>query len=195
MLKIGVTGGIGSGKTTVCKIFQVLGIAIYNSDQRAKEIMALNQDLKSKLAISFGPHIFDSDKKLKSAILASIVFSDPQKLATLNSIVHPYVLDDFSAFCNEHRKEPYIILESAIIFESGIDKMLDQVVIVDAPIEIKIERIMARDDVNRIEVQQRMHNQLNPDEKNSLSKLIVFNDGRKSLIDQVMSLHKGFSEL
>ena len=195
MLKIGITGGIGSGKTTVCRIFEILNIAIYYSDQRAKELMVSNPELKAKLRFTFGDAIFDSNGNLNSTLLAAIVFPDQQKLETLNSIVHPFVLDDFSDWCEKNSKGKYVILESAIIFESGIDHLLDHVVIVDAPKEIRIQRIMERDKANKEEVIQRMGNQLSSEEKIKLSKLIVLNDGKQSLIDQVMSLHTDFSGL
>ena len=195
MLKIGITGGIGSGKTTVCRIFEVLNIAIYYSDQRAKEIMVSNPELKAKLRSSFGDIIFDSKGNLNATLLASIVFPDQQKLKTLNSIVHPFVLDDFSSWCKDHNKDKYVILESAIIFESGIEHLLDHIVIVDAPSEIRIQRIMEREKVSKKDVLQRMRSQLTSEEKTTHSKLIIVNDGKMSLIDQVLSLHKDFSGL
>lgn len=195
MLKIGITGGIGSGKTTVCRIFEVLNIPIYYSDQLAKEIMVSNSELKAKLRSTFGDVIFNSKGNLDSTLLASIVFSDQQKLKTLNSIVHPFVLDDFSSWCKDHSKDKYVILESAIIFESGIDHLLDYVVIVDAPSELRIQRIMERDKVSKENVLQRMSAQHNSAEKITRSKLIIFNDGKQSLINQVMSLHQDFSGL
>lgn len=195
MLKIGITGGIGSGKTTVCRIFEVLNVPVYYSDQRAKEIMVSNSELKEKLISSFGNTIYYSDGSMNSALLASIVFSDQQKLQTLNTIVHPYVIDDFSSWCTEHTNDKYVILESAIIYESGIDQLLDQIIIVEAPSEIRIQRIIDRDKVSREKVLQRMSNQFTSDKKITLSKLIIYNDGKKSLIDHVISLHKGFSGL
>jgi dephospho-CoA kinase len=195
MLKIGITGGIGSGKSTVCRIFEVLDIPVYNSDIQARELMTSEAKLKLKLQSVFGNNVFHSDGRLNSTLLASIVFSDSQKLKILNSIVHPFVLDDFSAWCTKHSNEKYVILESAIIYESNIGHLLDHVIIVDAPAEIRIKRIMDRDKVKSEEVIQRMKNQLNPDEKNNLSKFIIINDGKKSLIDQVLSFHKHFSGL
>jgi dephospho-CoA kinase len=195
MLKIGITGGIGSGKTTICKIFEVLNVPVYYSDQRAKELMVSNTELKEKLFTNFGKETFDSNGKLNSSYLASIVFTDQQKLKSLNSIVHHFVLEDFITWCNGFRKEKYVILESAIIFESGIESMLDHVVIVDAPLEIRLKRIIDRDKVSREEIEQRMSKQLTSEEKNILSKMVIFNDGKMSIIDQVLSLHKYFSEL
>jgi dephospho-CoA kinase len=195
MLRIGITGGIGSGKTTVCRIFEILNIAIYYSDQRAKELMVSNPELKAKLQFAFGHAIFDMNGNLNSSLLAAIVFPDKQKLETLNGIVHPFVLDDFSDWCEKNSNGKYVILESAIIHESGIDHLLDHVVIVDAPKEIRIQRIMERDKANREEVFQRMRSQFKTEEKKALRKLIILNDGKQSLIDQVMSLHKDFSGL
>jgi len=195
MLKIGVTGGIGSGKTTVCKVFEVLNVQVYYSDLRAKEIMVTNPNLKEKLVVTFGNNTFDSNGYLNSEYLASIVFPDLLKLKTLNTIVHPFVLDDSSSWCTGHSKEKYVILESAIIFESGIETLLDHVVIVDAPLEIRLKRIVDRDKVNREEVVQRINAQMPIQEKKNKSKLIILNDGKKSLIDQVLSLHAVFSAI
>jgi len=195
MLKIGVTGGIGSGKTTVCKVFEVLNVQVYYSDLRAKEIMVTNPNLKEKLVVTFGNNTFDSNGYLNSEYLASIVFPDLLKLKTLNTIVHPFVLDDFSSWCTGHSKEKYVILESAIIFESGIETLLDHVVIVDAPLEIRLKRIVDRDKFNREEVVQRINAQMPIQEKKNKSKLIILNDGKKSLIDQVLSLHAVFSAI
>ena len=195
MLKIGITGGMGSGKTTVCKILEVLNIPIYYSDQRAKEIMVSNLQLKAKLISSFGDSIFDSDGNLNTILLASIVFPDQKKLKILNSIVHPIVLSDFSTWCKNHSNDKYVILESAIIYESGIDHLLDQVIIIDAPTEIRIQRIIERDKISKEEVLIRMNTQHISEEKIKCSKLIILNDGKNSLIDQVMSLHKGFTVL
>jgi len=195
MLKVGITGGIGSGKTTVCKVFEALNVPVYYSDQRAKDLMRNNPVLKRKLQETFGNSTYDHHGNLNSAYLASIVFPDQHKLNTLNSIVHPFVLEDFSSWCIDHNKEKYVILESAIIFESGIESLLDHIVIVEAPLEIRINRIIDRDKVNRDDVVQRMNTQLSSEEKINLSKLIIFNDGKLSLIDQVLSFHKGFSGL
>jgi|WetSurMetagenome_2_1015567.scaffolds.fasta_scaffold233498_2 dephospho-CoA kinase len=194
MLKVGVTGGIGSGKTTVCKVFEVLNIPVYYSDQKAKELMVSNTALKEQLITTFGNNTFDTNGILNSAYLSSIVFNDEQKLKKLNSLVHPFVLEDFSSWCIENSKEKYVILESAIIFESGIESMLDHVVIVDAPLEIRFKRITDRDNVSLEEVEHRMSTQLTAEIKNNLSKMIIFNDGKKSLIDQILSLHKVFSD-
>jgi dephospho-CoA kinase len=195
MLKIGITGGIGSGKTTVCKVFEVLNIPVYYSDQRGKELMVSNSSLMELLKTTFGNNTFDTNGILNTVYLSSIVFTDEQNLKKLNSIVHPFVLEDFSSWCIDNSKEKYVILESAIIFESGIESMLDHVVIVDAPLEIKLKRITVRDNVSIEEVEHRMSTQLPAEVKINLSKLVIFNDGKKSLIDQVLSLDKYFSEL
>jgi len=193
MMKIGITGGIGSGKTTVCRIFEVLNIDIYYSDIRAKELMISHPQLMEKLRSSFGDEIFNPTGKLNTTLLASIVFSDPAMLKILNGIVHPFVLEDFSTWCNTHHKENYILLESAIIYESNIAHLLDHVIIVDAPDEIRIQRIVERDKTKPEDVMQRMRNQLSAADKIKRSKYIIINDGKRSLIDQVMSLHKDFS--
>jgi dephospho-CoA kinase len=193
MLKIGITGGIGTGKTTVCRIFETLNVPVYYSDMRAKELMASNTILMNKLKAEFGNQVFETDGKLNTPYLASIVFSDPSKLKTLNNIVHPIVLDDFSDWCNKFNTSKYIILESAIIYESNIAHLLDYVILVDAPAEISIKRIVDRDGVPREAVIQRMKNQLTPDEKKSFTKLIIFNDGKQSLVDQVVRFHNDFS--
>jgi dephospho-CoA kinase len=195
MLKIGVTGGIGSGKTTVCRVFEVLNVPVYYSDQRTKEIMAENEMLKNELISAFGDQVYNEKGILNTAYLASVVFNDQQKLNILNNLVHPYVLIDFETWCKKQQNQKYIILESAIIYESGIENLLDDVIVIDAPIETRYKRIIDRDKASAEEVRQRIDKQMPSGEKLKLADHIIFNDGKRSIIDQILLLHREFSGL
>ncbi len=193
MKKIGVTGGIGSGKTVVCEIFRTLGIKIYNADFRAKEILNSDNSVRSLIIETFGNDIYRNgiaDRKR----LADKVFNNPEELLKLNAIVHPAVARDFENFVESNRNEAYIIKEAAILFESGTYKQLDSVVLVYAPAEIRIQRVLDRDKTDRDAVLSRMKNQMDDSEKMKLSNYIIYNNDESSLIKQVIGLHNIFKE-
>ena len=140
MLKIGLTGGIGSGKSTVAKVFEVLGIPVYYADEAAKRLMNEDENLKEKLQQQFGKQTY-VDGKLNRGYLSSLVFNDPEKLAILNSIVHPATIEDAAKWMTQ-QKTPYVIKEAALIFESGSQKDLDKVIGVFAPAPLRILRVI-----------------------------------------------------
>ena len=139
MLRIGITGGIGSGKTTVCAIFSTLGIPIYNSDERAKKIMVENQSVVNKLKAQFGSTIYFEDGSINRVLLSQIVFNDKEQLTKLNEIVHPAVFEDMIKWYAENQNYKYVLQEAAIMYESGSYKMLDKTILVYADQEIRIE--------------------------------------------------------
>ncbi len=194
MLRIGITGGIGSGKTTVCAIFSTLGIPIYNSDERAKKIMVENQSVVNKLKAQFGSTIYFEDGSINRVLLSQIVFNDKEQLTKLNEIVHPAVFEDMIKWYAENQNHKYVLQEAAIMYESGSYKMLDKMILVYADQEIRIERVMKRDKVDRIAVLARMDKQMPESEKLKLADFVIYNNG-ESLIDQVMKLHHTILEL
>jgi dephospho-CoA kinase len=190
MLRIGITGGIGSGKSTVAGIFSVLGIPVYNSDDASKRLMAEDENLKRNIIASFGESSYVNGM-LNRKYLAAQVFENSKKLALLNSLVHPATINDARQWM-EKQKSVYVIKEAALIFESGSNEFLDFVIGVQSPRELRIERALKRDNVTREEIEARMKLQMDEDEKMKRCNFIIVNDEQQMLIPQVLSLHEKF---
>ena len=158
-LRIGITGGMGAGKSTVCKIFSQIGISIYDADSRAKWLMNNNLELKEAIRKSFGWDSYTRKDDLNRDYLAKVVFNNEEKLKNLNSIVHPAVMKDFELWTQEHKDEPYSLKEAALLFESDSYKNLHKVIVINSPIETRIERVVKRDHVKREDVLKRIENQ------------------------------------
>lgn len=196
MLEIGITGGIGSGKTTVCKIFMQLGIEVYFADDRAKWLMNNHPDLKKEIISLFGEESY-LNGELKRSHISKIAFTDTEKLKKLNESVHPRVFDDYKKWSLEMKEKghKYILKEAALLFESGSYKELDYIICVVADEEIRIKRVMERDGISRDEVLQRINKQMKQEEKMKLSKFIIQNNGEESLIEQVIKIDKELKKL
>ncbi len=192
MKVIGITGGIGSGKTTTCQIFEQLNVPVYYADVRAKQLMA-EEPLRSKITQAFGEKAYENGQ-LDRAYLASEVFSSKEKLSVLNGLVHPAVADDFDEWLEQNDKAPYVLKEAAILFESGAYHAVDYTVLVIAPEEVRIARVVERDGTTEDEVIKRMNNQWTQERKVKLADHIINNDGSKLLIPQVLELHNKFSK-
>jgi dephospho-CoA kinase len=192
-LKVGITGGIGSGKTTVARIFEVLGIPVYYADDAAKRIMNEDDTLKQQIIKNFGDLSY-IEGKLNREYLASIVFQDKKKLAILNSLVHPATIRNSNLWM-KNQTAPYAIREAALIFESGSQDQLDFVIGVSAPVELRIQRAMQRDNLTRKQVMERMDRQINETIKMRLCDFVVVNDEKKPVISQVLKLNEKFLEL
>jgi dephospho-CoA kinase len=190
MKKIGLTGGIGSGKSTVAHIFEVLGIPVYYADAASKRIMNENEELKDKIKKAFGEQAY-SNGELNRKYLSEQVFNDSQKINLLNSLVHPATIKDALKWM-QTQKTPYIIKEAALIFESGSNKDLDYVIGVKSPRDIRIKRAMARDNITAEQVEARMDKQMNEEEKIRLCDYVIVNDEQQMLISQVLALHEEF---
>ena len=193
MLRIGLTGNMGSGKSTVARIFQSLGIPVYNADTEAKRLMLEDLELQKNIRESFGDMAFQNNR-LNRSFLAGQVFNDPEKLALLNSLVHPVTIRDAERWMRE-QDCPYILKEAALIFESGSDKNLDFVIGVKSPEALRIERAAKRDGVSQEMIKARMNRQMDEDEKMSLCKYVILNDECQLLIPQVLELHEKFLKL
>ncbi len=197
MLKIGITGGIGSGKSTVSKIFEVLGIPVYYADEEAKKLMNEDEDLKEKLTAIFGKDTY-AGNQLNRAYLAGAVFNNPQQLAKLNSIVHPATIAAADKWMTKHstaQNIPYAIKEAALIFESGSQEFLDKVIGVYAPAAVRINRVMKRDSITREQVIARMDKQLNETIKMRLCDYVITNNEQELLIPQVIAVHEQLTAL
>lgn len=193
MIKVGITGGIGSGKSVVCDIFKILGCKVYNADLRARILTETNPEITLAIQKYFGPDVFERGR-LQRKLLAGKVFSNSEALQQLNSIIHPIVFQDFEDWVQAHQNEKYIIKEAAIMFESGANKNLDIIITVYSPIETRINRVMKRDGSSREAVLSRMKNQMDDEEKIKHSNFVIYNDDSHSLIKQVLELHEKFSK-
>ncbi|CAN5848215.1 dephospho-CoA kinase [soil metagenome] len=185
MKKIGLTGGIGSGKSTVAEIFSRLGIPVFISDRIAASLQETDEDLKKEIIKIFGTSIY-SDGKLNRRKVAEFVFADKKMLEQLNAAVHPAVGKAFEKFCLDNKNADYVLKESAILFEIGDDKNLDGMIVVTAPDELRIHRVMFRDGVEKEEVLQRMKNQMRQQEKVEKASHVILNDEQQLLIPQVL---------
>ena len=190
ILKVGITGGIGSGKSTVAKIFEVLGIPVYYADDAAKRLMNEDEMLKQQLQKLFGKETY-IDGTLNRKYLSTLVFNNEEKLSLLNSIVHPATLQDSEKWMQRQNAQ-YAIKEAALIFESGAQKQLDYVIGVYAPAPLRIQRVMKRDHVTREEVKARMEKQMDEAIKMRLCDYVITNDEQELVIPQVIKLHEAF---
>ncbi len=193
MLKVGLTGGIGSGKTFVANIFAHLGIHIYYADVEAKKLYDTDQILLQQLRETFGSCIFDGNILNKKA-LATIVFSDSGALAKLNNLVHPAVEKHFNAWVTQ-QNSPYVIQEAAILFESGFNKFMDKTIVVAAPEELRIERVVKRDNVSAEEIRKRMQHQLPQDKLINMADYTITADNATPLLPQVLGIHNQLLKL
>lgn len=195
MLQIGITGGIGSGKTLVCTIFEKLGIPVYNADQHAKSIMNNDFFLKEQIIKYFGTTAYTSENTLNNVFLAKEVFNDSEKLSVLNSLVHPLVSAHFQQWVQAHLDFQYVIKEAALLVENGSYTQLNKLVVVTAPEEVRIERVLLRDKHRTFEqVQAIIQKQLPEEKKIAVADYVVINDDKNMVIQQVLALHKIFTK-
>ena len=193
MIKVGVTGGIGSGKSFVCAVFKHFGIPVYDSDSRAKSLMNERKELKQALIGYFGNEVY-VEGSLNRLFLAQKIFNNKPALDFVNSIIHPAVRNDFLQWA-ERQEAPYVIEEAALLFESKAYKLLDVVITVTCPEEMRIQRVIERDKTTRENVLQRIKNQLPESEKISKSDFVIINDDQHSLIEQVNNIHNKIKAL
>jgi dephospho-CoA kinase len=189
MIKVAVTGGIGSGKSVVCKIFEKIGIPVFNADSEAKKLMSTSSHIHDELISLFGSSIYQPNGDIHRKKMADLIFNDNFALQKVNEIIHPEVRKKFREWAEE-QKSPYIIQEAAIIFESGQSDSFDRIITVTAPIELKIERVMKRDLVAREKVLDRMKKQLPDEEKIAKSDFIIVNNDIEMIIPQIIEIHK-----
>lgn len=189
MLRIGLTGNIGSGKSTVCNLFTALGIPVYHADEESKKFLS-RPPVMQEIAAIFGQKILTESGYVNRKALAGVVFNDPEALASLNSVLHPLVRDDAREWSRNYTDKPYIIHEAAIIFESGFREEYDRIIYVTCPGETAIARVMKRDGAPREEILRRLRFQWDDEQKVPLSNYVIHNDGSQLLVPQVLAIHR-----
>lgn len=195
-IQIGITGGIGTGKSIVCKIFKVLKVPTYDADSRAKAVMTTDGILVEAIKKEFGTLSYKANGELNREYLSKEVFSDEAKLKKLNALVHPRVAIDYEAWLSKHTGQPYVLKEAALLFESGSHKAMDKVLVVSAPLELRIQRVLSRDTHrNESQVRSIMANQLAEEEKSKRADYRIENDEKHSVLAQALHLHQQFLSL
>ena len=187
MIKVGITGGIGSGKSVVSGLFCVMGIPVYNADAESKRIVNEDPEVRAELVSLFGPAIFGAEGQLDKQMLAGFIFTDKEYLLQVNGIIHPAVSRDFFAWSNLQGAS-IVAIESAILFDSGFDRLVDVAINVSAPTDQCLNRVMLRDDLSRQEVLNRMNNQMTDIQRISLADYSILNDGIHPIIPQVTQI-------
>lgn len=190
MFKVGLTGGIGSGKSTVARVFGVLGIPVFEADEESKRLLREDENVKSAVIAAFGPAIYPRGGP-DHAKLAGIVFNDAEALTKLNAIVHPAVRKRLGTWLDEQRS-PYVLVEAALLVDTGWYRSMDHLIVVTAPEEERIRRVMSRDGVTEEQVRARMRNQLSEEQRLAVADSVIRNDGRELVIPQVLALHEQF---
>ncbi|MES2062610.1 MAG: dephospho-CoA kinase [Bacteroidota bacterium] len=195
MFKVGITGNIGSGKTTVSKIFEVLGIPVFYADDAAKDVMITDTELIAGIKQAFGNEAYFEDGSLNRKHIAGIVFNNKEELAKLNALVHPAVFRAFDKWVLGQKNVPYVLKEAAILFESGSYKMCDRAVMVTAPLELRIKRVTTRDGITADEVKSRNDRQFPEEKKLAMANDVIINDDTQLVIPQVLKLHELYLSL
>ena len=191
---VGITGGIGAGKTTVSRIFISLGIPVYYSDERAKQLMIQNEDLKSKIIEQLGPQAYEN-QSLNKSYIANIVFNNKEKLKALNSLVHPAVFRDYTIWLESHQNASYTLKEAALLFETGSYKDLDLVIFISAPEKVRINRVLLRDTFRtRKDIEEIIDKQLKDNQKRKLADLIIENGENDMVLPQALIVHNKILE-
>ena len=188
MLRIGITGGIGSGKSTIAKVFSTLGIPVYSADDAAKRLMNADAGLKQQIQNHFGAGAYKNGV-LDRAFLAGIVFNDQYKLELLNTLVHPVTIRDANEWIQQ-QQSPYVVKEAALLFETNAQEGLDLIIGVSAPKHLRIHRTMQRDKISKEEIEKRMDRQVDENIKMKLCDFIIYNDEQQLVIPQVLALHQ-----
>lgn len=194
MITVGLTGNMGSGKSTVARIFLSLGIPVFNADNEARRITQSNE-IAAQIAVLFGRKLLNSSGELDRKALAAIVFNDKQKLKQLNELIHPLVWENYISWLKENKSADYIIHEAAILFESGLYKHLDKIIVVDAPREVLIQRTIQRDHISEEQVQERLNNQWSTEKIKELADFVIINDNINALLPQVIEIDKKLKTL
>lgn len=189
MIRVGVTGGIGSGKTFVCAIFEQLGVPVYNADSRAKWLVNNDPYIRKAIIAAFGEQSF-TDNRYNTTFISGIVFNQPKQLALLNSIIHPVVFADWAQFCKQHSDASIVIKEAAIMLETESKNTVDQIILVYAPEDIRIKRVMERDGISEADIRKKLKSQMPEEDKLPLVHHVIYNDGSQSVIEQVRHIHQ-----
>jgi len=184
---IGLTGGIGSGKSTVSRLLEVMGIPVYTADTESKKLVNTSPQIREQLTAVFGSQLYKNGE-LDKMMLASLIFGNDEHLRYVNSVIHPVVFDDFRQWVEQKKESSLVVVESAILFDSGFAKSVDVTVTVSAPLEIRIRRVKERDNVSRETIEARIKSQMTEEERNRASDYIIINDEKHALLPQVENL-------
>lgn len=195
-IQIGITGGIGSGKSLICRIFHVLGVPVYDADSRAKKLMTTDGILIDQIKKEFGTLSYDEKGQLNKERLGKTVFNQPDKLARLNALVHPRVAWDYNQWISEQSSVNYCLKEAALLFEAGSYQLLDKIIVVVAPDELRIKRVLQRDPHrNKTDVERIIKNQMPQEEKMKRADYVIKNDETELVVPQVVKLHEWFNSM
>jgi dephospho-CoA kinase len=184
MITIGITGGIGSGKSTVCHLFSAMNFPVYIADIESRRLTETDSRIRKGLIALFGEELFKNNV-LNKKMLADEIFNNPEKLALVNGIIHPIVTQDLEKWKQKHINSPIAVLETAILFETGLNKKVDKSIVVISPIDLRIKRIIERDHIAESDVRKRIANQMSDEEKTALADYVIYNDEKRSIIQQV----------
>lgn len=190
MLKIGITGNIGSGKTTVCKLFELLGIPVFYADFHAKKVMTEDADLVAAIRSNFGDEAYFANGSLNRKHISTIVFNNETELKKLNALVHPAVFRAFDQWAEQHQQHFYVLKEAALLFESGSDQQCDQTIVVAAALDARVKRVVQRDQLTEEEVLRREKKQIPQEEKEAKANFIIHNDAETLVVPQVLQIHQ-----
>lgn len=188
MKVVGITGGIGTGKSTVAKLFEVMGVPVYNSDHRAKAMYFL-PEVKAKVVELLGPEAYKSDTEVNREVISKKIFSNSTLLSKINAIIHPAVENDFNQFLETNKQHKFVIKETALLFETGLYKKVDKIVLVMAPMKVRLERIKQRDHTTEEEIYKRIKHQMPDEEKQPISDFVIDNNDTDGLIPQVIAVY------
>ena len=191
--RLGVTGGIGSGKTTVCRIFRVLGVPVFVADVAARQIMNSDPAIRKEINAIAGKDLYSADE-LDRKELARLIFNRPELLRRVNAVVHPAVLRMFDEWAAKS-ETPYVIMEAAILFEARADALVDRVASISAPVEERIARVMGRNDLSREEVMERINNQMEDEEREEQSYYVINNADNEMIIPEILKIHNDMLRL
>lgn len=194
MFKVGITGGIGSGKTTVSKFFNILGVPVYNADTQAQKLMITQPVLIAKIKNAFGENAYLQTGALNRKYISDIIFNNDKQLQVLNNIVHPAVFSDFFSWCNM-QQSPYVLKEAALLFETSFYIQNDYNILVSSPLDTRINNVIKRDNVNREKVLSIINKQMPEENKQLLANFVIHNNEESFLINQVLKLHTHFISL
>lgn len=192
-LKVGVTGGIGSGKSLVCSIFKVLQVPVFEADMVAKNIMNSNHEIRQELIGLLGENVYSEQGIIDTKRMAEIIFNDKEIIQKVNQIIHPAVRNSFITWCQDQSTD-YVIQEAAILFESGAYQLMDFNILITAPEELRIKRVMERDGAKKQQIIARMANQWGDEKKIKLADFIIYNDECNFLLTQIFEIHKKILE-
>lgn len=189
MIKVGLTGNIGSGKSLVSQAFEALGIPVFNADLEARKILNSNEVVQ-KIKTTFGVEVVQRNNEIDRKKLATIVFNSESELEKLNLLIHPRLRSEFHNWSREYNDKPYVIQEAAILFENNFHHLMDKIITVSAPFDLRLKRVLERDNTSKKDVLSRMKNQWPDGEKEKLSDFVIHNNGSEMLLPQILKIHQ-----